>query len=253
VLWEPVDGIQEFHPSTGWVSVPSGAGTTNAPLGWPLAFEYAPEFGGVIHAGGTGGTPQADRADDTWLWDGTSWTLLQDGGPEGILPAPSQPFRRHQAAYDPERQRIIEFGNLSTVTETDYNQILARRQLLFSGREVRRGETATLSYSEPRDANNLWLVLISASAREGLPIKPSGYSPLVQTRIPIDPDPLFFASLALGPTAVLDAQGQGSVSFAIPNDPVLDWQQIHAASITFGPTGIQTISDRATVRIVPDR
>jgi hypothetical protein len=41
------------------------------------------------------------------------------------------------------------------------------------------------------------------------------------------------------------------VSFAIPNDPVLDWQQIHAASITFGPTGIQTISDRATVRIVP--
>jgi hypothetical protein len=97
------------------------------------------------------------------------------------------------------------------------------------------------------------LVLISASAREGLPIKPSGYSPLVQTRIPIDPDPLFFASLALGPTAVLNAQGQGSVSFAIPNDPVLDWQQIHAASITFGPTGIQTISDRATVRIVPDR
>jgi hypothetical protein len=124
VLWEPVGGVHEFHPSTGWVTVPSGAGTSECSVRIPAGVRVRTRVRWSDPCWRHRRYCRVDRSDDTWLWDGTTWTLLQDGGLEGILPAPSQPIRRHQAAYDPERQRIIEFGNLSTLNETDYNQIL---------------------------------------------------------------------------------------------------------------------------------
>ena len=69
--------------------------------GHAMAYEAAHQrvvlFGG---AGGSGGT--SALSNDTWGWDGVSWTQLADMGP---------PARRnHAMAYDESRHRLVLFG-----------------------------------------------------------------------------------------------------------------------------------------------
>jgi hypothetical protein len=72
-------------------------------LRWPgMVYDSAREevvlFGGLHPLE----TPYSEVTDDTWTWDGDTWTLAAEGGP----PARSS----HAMAYDPVRDRTVMFG-----------------------------------------------------------------------------------------------------------------------------------------------
>jgi hypothetical protein len=133
----------------------------------------------------------------------------------------------------------------------DDSQIFERETIRFTTREVRRGSTLTLTYDHPADAGSLWVPVFGLDPTGTFPVKPSPWSPLVYTSLPLAPDPLFLASLTTPIVRNLDGNGHTSISIPVPNDPLLDFLELHAASLTFSAAGIGTISNRTTVRIVP--
>jgi hypothetical protein len=60
-----------------------------------------PVGGGVVLVGGNGAVPYAD----TWRWDGSAWTRLDD------VPQPS-PRQNHATAFDDVRGELLVFGGL---------------------------------------------------------------------------------------------------------------------------------------------
>jgi hypothetical protein len=236
----------EYDPVSGWTTVPIPGSDTRYSRLW----HYAPEFGGIVSTSQYFPT----IATDTRLWSGSAWSTLHPGGstPGGFTDVyiPDGTAQRlNIAAYDPERQRIVEMGTFSS--RIDDSQIFERETIRFATREVRRGSTLTLTYDHPADAGSLWVPVFGLDPTGTFPVKPSPWSPLVYTSLPLAPDPLFLASLTTPIVRNLDGNGQTSISIPVPNDPLLDFLELHAASLTFSATGIDTISNRTTVRIVP--
>ncbi|HET6202948.1 MAG TPA: hypothetical protein VFI25_09120, partial [Planctomycetota bacterium] len=54
---------------------------------------------------------------------------------------------------------------------------------------------------------------------------------------PLVPDALFFASVAAGIGGTLNANGQGSVTVPIPNDPALHGFWLNASGVVYDPSG----------------
>ncbi len=109
VLFSGWDGARypndtwEFDPGTTTWNSPASS-TSTAPQGrdWgTLTYDTARQVSVLF--GGHDWTLPINKLDDTWLWDGTTWTLT--------TPATS-PGKRfgHAAAYDPGTRRVIMFG-----------------------------------------------------------------------------------------------------------------------------------------------
>ncbi len=93
------DQVWEFD-GTLWHLAPSNRGPS-------FRVDAAMAFDGntVIHFGGLGGGT-FDPQNDTWSWNGSTWTLRT---PAHVPPARS----RHAMAYDSARRRIVMFGGSS--------------------------------------------------------------------------------------------------------------------------------------------
>ncbi len=77
------------------------------------AIAFHPVQGGLVTYGGLQSTPTA-VLDDTWSFDGTTWTLL--------TPATTPPPRwGHRMVYDSRRARIVTFGGRSPTTTATAN------------------------------------------------------------------------------------------------------------------------------------
>ncbi|MBI2945238.1 MAG: hypothetical protein HYY25_13675 [Candidatus Wallbacteria bacterium] len=116
------------------------------------------------------GPVQSDTFNDTWEWDGTSWSLTQANA---VSPGADQPPQRyaHAFAYDSARQRSILFGGVSG-----------------SG-SMLRNDTWTLSTS-------VWGgSAVSVAAAPRFAGDPGGYSVVAS--------PLNTTTLAAGATAIL--------------------------------------------------
>ncbi|MEB2322151.1 MAG: hypothetical protein OZ921_06535 [Sorangiineae bacterium] len=67
------------------------------------AMTYDAARGKVVLMGGFSSAPGTGSFDDTWEWDGSSWT--------NVSPGPSPPARSsHAVAYDVARERVLLFG-----------------------------------------------------------------------------------------------------------------------------------------------
>jgi MYXO-CTERM domain-containing protein len=67
-------------------------------------------FGGMVPNGG-GGNRNGTYYDDTWEWDGTTWTQVASTGPIGRY--------WHAMAYDSTRQRTVLFGGIGFYQNAD--------------------------------------------------------------------------------------------------------------------------------------
>lgn len=95
------DGVRWLRAATLGPPIREGhAMTFDAGTGEVILFGGSPP-------GGLGFSPPP--LDDTWSWDGTSWTQLADGGPAGR--------ERHAMAYDTARGEIVLFGGLHSDNE----------------------------------------------------------------------------------------------------------------------------------------
>jgi hypothetical protein len=107
--WDGVAGVwnQKQFPVQG----APAPGSKGAPA--PRTFSaaaYDSDAGRVLLFGGGPGAPEPGIINtwmnDLWEWDGTSWTLLNEGFP---LIAPSD-RQAHALAYDPDRHCLVLFG-----------------------------------------------------------------------------------------------------------------------------------------------
>jgi hypothetical protein len=93
-----------FTDGAGWAQGPA------APAGlFPrggAAMAYDPAIGKIVLFGGSG--PQWPPFDDTWLFDGTSWTQGPDP-PKGLAPRAGA-----RMAYDPDIGKMVLFGGSGT-------------------------------------------------------------------------------------------------------------------------------------------
>lgn len=73
-----------------------------SPRKWPAAAYDASRAVIVLHGGREGKGRSGSSLDDTWIWDGQSWSQVKGEGPT--------PRDHHRAAYDKARDRVILFG-----------------------------------------------------------------------------------------------------------------------------------------------
>ena len=95
-----------------WAAVHPGASdSAEAPsprAGHAMAYDSA--RGVVVLFGG--GKYGYDHRGDTWEWDGTTWSKVHDGSPDGVT-APT-PRSDHAMAYDSARGVVVLFGGDDT-------------------------------------------------------------------------------------------------------------------------------------------
>ena len=92
----------EWSPGGGWTQV-ALAGATPGPRRWH-ELEYFPGIGCILH-GGKDVTGTGTVYDDTWAWDGTTWTQLANG-----------PYARQRGrmVYRTTHNDIIYYGGRSS-------------------------------------------------------------------------------------------------------------------------------------------
>ncbi len=96
-----LDDTWEWN-GTSWSNVTPPSGNPAARFGHQLAFDAA--RGRVVLFGGWQGIFPISLFDDTWEWDGTSWTLIT---PQSARP---RARRDHMMAYDDARGRVVLFS-----------------------------------------------------------------------------------------------------------------------------------------------
>jgi hypothetical protein len=220
-----------------------------------------PELGGCIFSGFAGTATGLNEVRDTWLWDGTSISLLHPGSSAPgafMLSKIGDGQVTGMTAYDPQRQRIVEMGNPSQLRSTqlthdhDPVQIFDRDQLRFEPWDAVRGQHITLEYHDPAQAGRAVLFVFGLDNTGLLPVKPSPYDPDFAISIPLSPtDPLFLASLANPIIDFIDATGSASLPIQLPNTAGVEWLKIHACAVTFGVGGIRDVSNPAVVQVLP--
>ena len=91
--------------------------TASPPARAASSMAYDPQSNQLILFGGDGGS----LLNDTWDWNGTSWTQMADGGDPGCTTAcTGSPGPRSGAAmaYDPSIGKLVLFGGLSPSNDT---------------------------------------------------------------------------------------------------------------------------------------
>jgi hypothetical protein len=94
-----------------WTTVCGGNTQCHGPIGrYQHAMAYDSARGYMVLFGGSDGT---NSLDDTWEWDGTTWTEVSVEG--------SQPSKRsgHVMTYDRVRHRIVLFGGITDTSISD--------------------------------------------------------------------------------------------------------------------------------------
>lgn len=118
---------------------------------------------------------------------------------------------------------------------------------------VRVGQTATIGVLAIDGALESYVFATALSATNGLPL-PGG------RRFPLDPDPIFFASVGgsvpgvfAGFQGALSVAGSTSISIRVPNLPALAGLDLHTAGVTLRPSapgGIHLVSPVAKTSII---
>ena len=70
--------LWEWDPVGGWANVTPATGPDPR---WLFNMEYVPGLGAVFHGGAAWNGTASYRSDETWAWNGTTWTLLSTTGP----------------------------------------------------------------------------------------------------------------------------------------------------------------------------
>ena len=101
ILFPPASLVAQAQPT--WIQRTPPGPSPSPRLGHRIAYDEIRGktvlFGGVLENG--------LASNETWTWDGTSWTLM---------PTPGAPFWRlyHTMTWDPVRGKVIMFGGLTT-------------------------------------------------------------------------------------------------------------------------------------------
>lgn len=100
------------YDGTNWVDKTPGSGNPSARLAPTMAYDVAH---GVVMLFGGGAYPGTTVLGDTWLWNGSTWSL--------VSPTTSPDPRKYAAsAYDADRGRVVMFGGVlatgATTNET---------------------------------------------------------------------------------------------------------------------------------------
>ncbi|MBI4867358.1 MAG: hypothetical protein HY816_10440 [Candidatus Wallbacteria bacterium] len=96
-----------------------------------------------------GGSAGAASTNDTWEWDGTSWTLLQA---DTATPGANQPVQRnsHVMAWDSVRQRLVLFGGADNLAAS-LNDTWERSGTTWTNVQA---DTATPGANQPTQRNS---------------------------------------------------------------------------------------------------
>jgi Galactose oxidase, central domain len=153
-MFRPIASLTLLLLACGGSSGPSKAGTPAARSAPILEFDEARQQ--LILYGGRNGSTYFD---DTWSWDGQTWTRLATSGPGGRAFA--------TAAYDTDRQRIVLYGGLGaqgTLDDTWEWDGTAWSRVATTGPGVRQHETGGYDQARHRfvvqggaDAAGQWL------------------------------------------------------------------------------------------------
>jgi hypothetical protein len=94
------------YDGADWYEIPIPA-QARPPARWTPTLDYDPARGRILMFGGMASAGGYHALDDTWEFDGTSWTQVQ---------VPQRPLARAGAAsaHDPVHDRIVVFGGLAT-------------------------------------------------------------------------------------------------------------------------------------------
>ena len=181
------------------------------------------------------------RTWQSWLWDGTDWQQLS-------VDAIPKDTNLRAMVYDPGRQRVRAYfvsyyGGPAQYTGMEL-QVTTHRATPV---HPRPGESVRLEIDAPWFGNRLAWLLMSQGAGPGIPAlgRPWGTELL-----PLQADPLLFASASAAWTIPLDANGKGSWTIPVPNDPGLWWLRLHTAALLCGPTAIEGVTTQAHFEIV---
>ncbi len=185
--------IRDPHPETwewdgqAWSQVQ----TRHAPpIDRPTYGVYAPAFGGLL--GITRGAVPSEGL-VVYRYDGRDWTRLsvQGKAPPFTLSGPYWTMP-DAVTYDASRKRVIASYNGSSAYGNSLYELVLQ-QLTADREVVVAGGTVTFRSNFPSQASHPWLLTLSQTDDEGIPVRPSplgGYQVL-----PLDPDPLLLASL----------------------------------------------------------
>ncbi|MGE0142111.1 MAG: hypothetical protein AB7T19_02380 [Planctomycetota bacterium] len=213
-LWEfdlASDTMRQIPPSAG---TPSGVYADYGTVTW------APSLGGTVYVAFVANAPTLVSR-----WDGMGWqALTAAGGPRWNLMGPL--FAYWYPVYDFARRRIVAAG----VSSADQFIELAPEELRLTPSNVAIGNPVRFDVTIPDRAHDLWVIGMALTSTTGVPFGPSPY--VGSEVIPLDPDPMFFASIQSWMGGSLDSNGSGSFTLTIPNDPALDGLRLWTSAIT---------------------
>ena len=195
---------------------------------------YAPALGGIV---------AFDDESELWIWDGSEWRT------EPVVVPGETVF---SSTYDAGRERIVLLFRriIGTTTSPSTGSIweLSDRRLVPSQRYPRLGETVSLDFTWPTQANAPFVLGFSDTPGPGIPLIPDPWLPA--RRFPLGLGPLLDASLQANLTGWLDPLGRASFPLRIPNASALLGFRLHAAALTVDQTGaIGEISNRTELWI----
>lgn len=202
-----------------WASTTSAIGNLSYNL-WDV--EFMPGVGTVLLASSLSTSPSR-----VWCWDGASWTPRQTSGDMAANFLGSMTYDRARA-----RMRFSVRG--ATVLCDDFWDLQAA-ELQVDNPDPSPGTLLHFTVQSPPHAGQLWLLALSRSTYPGVVL--TGLTDDPYRLLPLAADDLLFSSIGVGLRGLLDVQGRGSASLAIPADPSVMGFEFHAAavSIASGP------------------
>lgn len=207
--------------------------------------QYNPELGKVVLAGGARITRAAPSFDETWTYDGKTWSKLKvsplpirNNGPAGVMDA---------LIYDPGQQRLLSLYHGIHIALRE----LSFRSLTLSQPLIRAGERTSFDIDLPKAAGQFFLLGLSLRRDPGIPLYEQKD---IGTRLlPLALDPLLLWSFSGPILTQLDAKGRGSIPFALPRIQGLPELDLWAAGFTLDPKQsfrISSVSNRSLLQIV---
>jgi len=149
---------------------------------------------------------------------------------------PSAAFYR----YRPATSSVTTVAGLSPSRVYGGAAVFGSRNLSGLARP-RLGSLYPIRLSVPTEPGRAYVAAAALGTFSGIPVGAG-------RRIPLDPDPLFFASRSLpgifgGFLGTLDAQGEANLTVSLPAVAALRWLRFHVAAVTLDSGGIRFITE----------
>lgn len=246
----PYPGETWEYDGTTWVQLQPGTAPT---VSIGAAMCYHGDRGKVVLYGGGPGLVVAGQpgyiggisSEETWEWDGTTWTRIQR-----FLPYPRE---NAGIAYDSGRQRAIMIGGaeatpVSYVLKDPSLWSYFSERLSYSPSVVRIGQAIdlTLHLEEGRPGTRMYEVGFSSSRFPSIPLIDDPLFGAIE--LPLKPDILFQVTLG----GIRGVVPNGPVTVAgllVPNDVILVGQTIYSAAVSFDMTGVKEITNEVILTI----